>query len=77
MPMFSSYDQWKTTDVIGDADEAQVAPRTASGRRARDQLEYEDFCQSITEFAARFSWAWVLKAVSAAFTAHDQFLERR
>jgi hypothetical protein len=43
----------------------------------RDQLEYEDFCQSITEFAARFSWALVLKAVSAAFTAHDQFLERR
>jgi hypothetical protein len=43
----------------------------------RDQLEYDDFCQSITEFAARFSWALVLKAVSAAFTAHDQFLERR
>jgi hypothetical protein len=43
----------------------------------RDQLEYDDFCQSITEFAARFSWAVVLKAVSAAFTAHDQFLERR
>jgi hypothetical protein len=43
----------------------------------RDQSEYEDFCQSITEFAARFSWALVLKAVSAAFTAHDQFLERR
>jgi hypothetical protein len=53
----------------------QVAEDRADA--ARDQLEYEDFCQSITEFAARFSWAVVLKAVSAAFTAHDQFLERR
>jgi hypothetical protein len=72
----SSYDQWKTTDVIGDADEAHARLERHLDE-ARDQLEYEDFCQSITEFAARFSWAWVLKAVSAAFTAHDQFLERR
>jgi hypothetical protein len=43
----------------------------------RDQLEYEEFCQSITEFAARFSWSVVLQAVAAALKATEEPQRRR
>lgn len=73
--MFSSYDEWKTTDRVGDAEDGRArAERDLD--EARDQLEYEDFCQSITEFAGRFSWVRVLQAVAAALQATEE-LERR
>lgn len=53
----------------------QVAEDRADAER--DQLEYEDFCQSITEFAGRFSWVRVLQAVAAAMKATDEIERRR
>lgn len=52
----------------------QVAEDRADAER--DQLEYEDLCQTITEFAGRFSWVRVLQAVAAALQATAE-LERR
>lgn len=44
----------------------------------RTQLEYEEFCQAVTEFAATHGgFAIVLRAVAAALQATDEIERRR